>query len=576
MIELPPPRNTAPFAGWDQPPAAGDLRLVPIGGLGEFGMNALAVHCAEGLVLIDCGQLFPSDDQPGIDRIVPDFAYLEPFADQVLAVLLTHGHEDHIGALPYFLRRWPVPVYGTAFTLGLVAGKCREHDIATEGILREVRDFDRRTVGPFEAEWIPVTHSIPDACCIALRFPGGILVHSGDFKLDPTPTDGRLTGLTRLQALGKEGVRMLLSDSTNVMQKEPTPSEAVCATGLADALGSTQGRLVVATFSSNIHRLQTLVDLAHEAGRRVCLVGRSLERNVDLARSLGRFKLPDDLLVKPADAHKYEPGELVLACTGSQGEPQSGLMRILRGEVKNLALGPGDRLILSARPIPGNEVGVSRLLDMAARLGVETGLDGIGPIHATGHGHRPDLRSFMETLRPEHVVPVHGTFRNLQAHGALAVDAGWSPERVHLLDGGSCLVLGGDQSVRNFGQVPVGRCFIDEGVEHSVDARIIHDRLILQEDGVIFATLMLDPDGERVGVPSILSRGFVMLSDDEPYGDLLGAALTKAFDEAPAAVRKDRDALKELLRQTLRRIIRKTTQTRPLVVPVLLDAPAEV
>ncbi len=564
-----------PFQGWDQPPAPGELRLVPIGGLGEFGMNALAVHCAEGLVLIDCGQLFPSDDQPGIDRIVPDFAYLEPFTDQVLAVLLTHGHEDHIGALPYFLRRWPVPVYGTAFTLGLVAGKCREHDIPTEGMLREVHDFDRRTVGPFEAEWIPVTHSIPDACAIALRTPSGTIVHSGDFKLDAHPTDGRLTGIARLQALGQAGVRMLLSDSTNVMQLGETPSESICAAGLRDALQQTKGRLVVATFSSNIHRMQTLVDLAYAAGRSVCLVGRSVERNIELARSLGRFKLPDDILVKPADAHHYEPQELLLICTGSQGEPQSGLMRILRGEVKNLALGVGDRLILSARPIPGNEVGVSRMLDAAARLGVETSVDGIGPIHATGHGHRPDLKTLIETLRPDHMVPVHGTFRNLQAHGAMARQAGWAMDHIHLLDGGTCLVLAQDGSVRNSGQVPVGRCFIDEGVEHSVDARVVHDRLILQEDGVIFATLMLDAEDERVGEPSILSRGFVMLSDDEAYGDLLAATLTKAFDETPRAIRKDREAMKELLRQSLRRVIRKTTQTRPLVVPVLLDAPAE-
>lgn len=565
-------RNAPPFEGWDQPPGLGELRLVPIGGLGEFGMNALVAHSAEGLVLLDCGQLFPSEDQPGIDRIVPDFAYLEPFSDQVLAVFLTHGHEDHIGALPYFLKRWPVPVYGTAFTLGLVAGKCLEHDISTEGLLREVNDFDRRKVGPFEAEWIPVTHSIPDACAIALHSSHGTLVHSGDFKFDERPIDGRKTGMARLKALGAEGVRMLLSDSTNVMQKEPTPSESQCISGLRDAIGATKGRLVVATFSSNIHRLQILVDLAHESGRSVCMIGRSLERNIELARRLHRFKLPDDLLVKPADIQRYQPHEVILVCTGSQGEPQSGLMRLLRGEVKNLALGQGDRLILSARPIPGNEISVSRMLDAAARLGVETSLDGIGAIHATGHGHRPDLAAMIETLRPEHMVPVHGTFRNLQAHGGLAASEGVAPERIHLLDGGTCLVLAGDGSVTRAGQVPVGRCYIDEGVEHNVDARVVKDRLILQEDGVIFATLMVDGEGALVGEPAILSRGFVVLSDDEAYGDLLRAALRQAFAEAPGAVRRDREALKELLRQVLRRVIRKTTQTRPLVVPVILDA----
>ncbi|HWQ10472.1 MAG TPA: ribonuclease J, partial [Holophaga sp.] len=257
--------STPLFEAWQTPPQADELRLIPIGGLGEFGMNALVVHTARSLLLVDCGQLFPSDEQPGIDAIVPDFAYLEPFADRIDAVLLTHGHEDHLGALPYFLERWPVPVYGTAFTLGLLAGKLKEFELPTKGLLRVVEDFTRLPIGAgeIEAEWVPVTHSIPDACAVVLHTPQGVVVHTGDYKLDRTPVDGRLTGTKRLAALGKAGVAMLLSDSTNILRKGATPSEAICREGLRDAFRKTPGKLVVATFSSNIHRIQTLLDLAY-------------------------------------------------------------------------------------------------------------------------------------------------------------------------------------------------------------------------------------------------------------------------------------------------------------------------
>ncbi len=571
MLNLP----SVPFAGWEQAPETGELRLIPIGGLGEFGMNALVVHFGEDLWLVDCGQLFPSEDQPGIDRIVPDFAYLEPFRDQVRGVLLTHGHEDHIGALPHFLRQWDVPVYGSRFTMGLLESKLREDNLWKGSRMHVVADFQRVELGPgFAAEWIPVTHSIPDACSIALHTPMGTIVHTGDFKLDPTPVDGRLTGLARLSALGDAGVRVLLSDSTNILAAGATPSEARCAEGLEDAFDATQGALFVATFSSNIHRIQKLVDLAYAKGRQVVLLGRSLERNVAMARELGAFKLPDDILMKPGDASQYNPREVLVLCTGSQGEEQSGLARVLKGEVKGLRMKAGDRLVLSSRPIPGNEVAISRILDAAARLGAETTLDGIRTVHVTGHAHREDLATMMKTVRPTQMVPVHGAYRNLREHGKLAASLGWTKDRISLLDGGQCLRVFRDGHAELAGSVPVGKCYVDEGVEHMVDARIIQDRLILQEDGVIFATLLVDPDTRELsGEPSILSRGFVMLSDDEAYGGLLRGAARQAWEEAPFVLRQDREAMRELLRQALRRIIRKTTQTRPLVVPVILDAP---
>jgi ribonuclease J len=569
------PANTQPFETWQERPAVGELRLIPIGGLGEFGMNSMVVHTAESLFLVDCGQLFPSDDQPGIDAVVPDFAYLEAFADQVDAVLLTHGHEDHLGALPYFLERWPVPVYGTAFTLGLLESKLKEFEIRDKKLLHVVADFDRIPIGEgeIEAEWIPVTHSIPDACAIVLHTPQGVIVHTGDYKLDPAPIDGRLTGTARLKELGDAGVTALLSDSTNVLRTGPTPSESSCREGLRDAFRATKGKLFVATFSSNIHRIQTLLDLAYEEKRKVCLLGRSMERNVSVARDLGKLRMPDDLFIDGKDVPLFKPSQILVVCTGTQGEDLSGLARVLRGEVKGLPMVRKDRLILSSRAIPGNEVAISRVLDAAARLGAETTLEGLGPVHATGHGHREDSAEMIRMLRPRYMVPVHGTYRNLEIHGRLAQSLGWPQKRISLLEGGECLQLSVDGSLRFAGSVPVGRCFVDQGVSHMVDARVVHDRLILQEDGIVVVTLLVDPaTGELSTDPAVLSRGFVVLSDDQTYGDLLRSVARKTFEEAPPEVRKNQELLVELLRQALRRIIRKTTETRPMVVPMVLEA----
>lgn len=566
--------QTAPtFEAWRTPPAEDELRVIPIGGLGEFGMNALALHLRGRIFLVDCGQLFPGDDQPGIDRIVPDFAYLEAFPGEVEAVLLTHGHEDHIGALPYFLRQWPVPVFGTRFTLALAAHKLREEGIDPDRHFEEVADLDWLDFGGgVTAEWIPVTHSIPQATALALHTPQGTLLHSGDFKIDDDPVDGRVTGLDRLRELGDAGVRLLLSDSTNANRPGRALGEKACLEGLSRAFAGTPGKLLVATFSSHLHRIQLLLDLARTHGRKVCLLGRSLERNVQTGLDLRLLKPGPGRFIEPEEVPLLPPGEVLVVCTGSQGEPQSALARILRGEVKAVKLAPGDRLLLSSRAIPGNEVPISRTLDAAARWGATTDLDGLGTIHVSGHGCREDLALLHGAVRPALFAPVHGTYRLLQAHADLARQQGQPADRIFNLEGGHCLVLKADGGANLAGTVPVGKCFVDEGVSHMVDARVVKDRLVLQEDGILFATFLVDfESGDLMGDPTVLSRGFVVPSEDAAYTELLQNVARRAYEEAPREVRRDREALREALRLALRRAVRKTTQTRPLVVPVILE-----
>jgi len=368
-----------------------------------------------------------------------------------------------------------------------------------------------------------------------------------------------------------------LSDSTNIQLPGHAPFESMCKDGLLAAFSAAEGRVFLATFSSHVHRVQLVLELARQTGRRVCVVGRSMERNIAAARGLGLIDLPggalNNIFIDAKDLNSYPPGETLVLCTGSQAEPLSGLARILRGEVKGVVPARGDSLILSARPIPGNEIPISRMLDAAARLGVETSMEDFEPLHVTGHAHQDDAARLLDLLKPEYLIPIHGNYRMLRGHAKLAQQNGWSPDKTPLLEGGRCLQLFSDGGARLAGAVPVGKCFVAQGVESRVDARVVRDRLILQEDGIVVATIQLDKRGRLVGEPCILSRGFVILNDDEAYSALLKETVRQAYNDAPQEVQKDRELLSELLRQSLKRIIRKTTQTRPMIVPMITEIP---
>ena len=544
------------------------VRLIPLGGLGEIGLNMMLVESGDDLIAIDCGLMFPDDELPGIDYVIPDFSYALAKPDALRAVFLTHGHEDHIGALPYLLARARVPVYGSPLTVALVAEKLREH--ALDGVeLRAIRPHDRIEVGPFTVEPLRVTHSIADGVGLAISTPVGLVLHTGDFKLDPHPLDGELPDYAAFSALGDQGVTVLCSDSTNVDRPGHTRSESEVGVALASRFEAARGRIIVATFASHIHRIQQVLRLAARFDRRVALLGRSMERNVRVAAELGYLTLPPGVVQLEELAEMPAARQVVLS-TGSQGEPNSALALMAAGEHKYFQVGPGDLVILSSRVIPGNERTVGRIINGLYRRGAEVLYEDNAFVHVSGHASQEDLKLMLNLTRPRYFVPVHGEYRHLLGHARLAAEVGLGPERVFLMEDGAALEVTKSAAAVVSG-IPAGRVLVDGKGVGDVGPVVLRDRELLAEEGMVAVAIVVDAAGAIVAGPTLTSRGVVYVKESEALLDELRLAVSKAVSDMPAAERRDRELLSGRLRLAVRQFINQRFQRKPVVLPMILE-----
>ncbi len=548
------------------------VRILPLGGLGEIGLNMLAIECRGQIVLIDCGLMFPEAYMFGIDLVVPDISALTGRESDIQALLLTHGHEDHIGAIPYLLKELGnPPVYGTPLTLGLLRNKLDEHRLTPLARLYEVTPRQIIELGHFEIEFFRVTHSIVDGCGLAIRTPAGLIVHTGDFKLDPTPVDGRITDLGRLAAYGEEGVLLLLADSTNVEKPGQTLSERTVGEALFDLVPRSGGMLFVATFSSNIHRIQQICDAAAKAGRQVLINGRSMLANIAIARQLGYLKVADDLFIDLKQLRELPREQVLVLTTGSQGEPLSSLTRIAMADHKQLELLPGDTVILSAKFIPGNERAITSLINHLCRRGAEVHYETTSEIHVSGHASQEELKTVHSLVRPHYFVPVHGEYRHLARHAALARAMGMPAERALVIENGQPLVLSANGH-RLEARIETGRVFIDGKGVGDIGELELRDRRHLANHGLVLVFMALNQaTGEIVSGPEIVTRGFVPEGDGQALLDeainLVRGTLAEHSREAVAGW----EELRVEVRKTLQRFFNRSIDRRPLIIPFIME-----
>jgi ribonuclease J len=548
----------------------GTTRLIPLGGLGEVGKNMMVVESDDGIVVIDAGLSFPRDEHLGVDLVLPDFGYLRERERDIRALVITHGHEDHTGALPFLLREVRVPeVWATRLTLGLIQSKLDEHGLLKTTELVEIDPEAGPTqLGPYRAEFVRMAHSIPDAVAVVLETPGGRIVHTGDYKIDHTPVDGFRTDLGKLADLGNRGVDVLLGDSTNAERPGVTPSEKTVGEVFRQIIPQREGRVLIASFASNVHRVQQAIDVALESRRRVCLVGRSLRKNVNIARNLGYIDVPEHLLVKPDELPEIHPGETMILCTGSQGEPMSALTRIAYHDHPFVEVEQGDTVIISAKPVPGNELRVHDTINRLARSGAEVLHQEIAPVHVSGHGHAEEIRTVLAVLRPRNVMPIHGEFRMLAAHARLARDAGVDGDNIVLAENGSVVELA-DGRVRLVDVVESGSTFVDGLGVGDVKDVALRDRRHLSEDGVLIVVVTIgSQNGREITAPEVIARGFA------ESGPLLEEARDEAERTLAHCLSEDISELKllqEHIHDAVGTLIRERTGRRPMILPVVLE-----
>jgi ribonuclease J len=544
------------------PPAT--LRVIPLGGLGEIGMNLMIYECGDEAIIVDCGMMFPDAATLGVDVIVPDMTYIFDRPERVKAIFLTHGHEDHIGAIPFLVERVPLPIYGMPLTLGFVRDKLEEFGI--EDIeLRAIMPRDVVEAGSFRVEALRVTHSIVDALGYAIATPAGTIIHTGDFKIDHTPVDAKPTDIARFADYGEKGVLLLVSDSTNALVPGHGPSERTVSGGLDRVFANAKGRVIVTTFASHIHRVQQIIDLARKHRRKVHLVGRSLVDNSETAERLGYLRFPREAR---ASAPDLEPNELVILTTGTQGEPSSALSRMAIGEHKQISIERGDIVVISARTIPGNERSVSHLIDNLYRRGAEVVSHEQPDVHVSGHACQEELKLMMRMTRPKFFIPMHGTLRHLIHHARLADEVG-VPQGLVITNGQIAQINGNDMRVIEE-RVPQGKVFIDAEAEE-VPEIVVRDRQHLAEDGFVIVVVAIDSNGRLIRDPEIITRGLVKVDESQELLDDLRNQLVGMFSESAPEELRDSDLLQEKLRGLLKRYFRKQMGARPLILPVIWE-----
>ena len=546
------------------------LEVVPLGGLGEFGMNMLALSWGETTIVVDAGVMFPDSELLGVDRIIPDLSYLDQ-KGHAAALVLTHGHEDHIGAVPHVLPYIDGPVYGTPLTLALVEPKLAEHRIEGRTLI-PVRPRDRVTIGPLTVEFIHVTHSVPDAVALAIHTPVGVVIHTGDFKIDQTPIDGEHFDVHRFAELGNAGVLALFADSTNIDRRGFTGSEREVIDAFEEVFTSASGRLIVAIFSSSIYRMQILVNLATQFDRKVAFLGRGMTQNSEIAQRLGHLHIPAGTQIRDSDINSYPAQDVLCVVTGSQGEPMAALSRIAINDHRLVKLDPDDTVVFSARAIPGNEKTIGRVLDHLARRGADVIYEGIKHVHVSGHGSDEELKLMLSLVKPRYFIPVHGEYRHLAQHARVAarVFAGREPRpEVLLAENGDLLQFDGT-TARRGKKVPAGRILIDGTLTGEVADEVLRHRRHLSEDGLVVPVVAINGQtGMLEAAPEIVTRGFVM-EDDTLLAD--GACrLTEVIEQSSIEERTDLGLIKEKLRVELRRFLRRRSGRRPFVLPVIME-----
>ncbi|MFC4906455.1 ribonuclease J [Actinomadura gamaensis] len=552
----------------DPPPMpANGLRIVALGGLGEIGRNMTVFEHAGRLLIVDCGVLFPETEQPGIDLILPDFEYIRDRLDQIEAVILTHGHEDHIGAVPYLLRERPdIPLVGSRLTLALLAAKLQEHRIRPT--LREVKEGDRQSFGPFDVEFLAVNHSIPDALALAIRTPAGLVLATGDFKMDQLPLDGRLTDLPGFARLGAEGIDLLMSDSTNAEVPGFVTSERAIGPVVDEVFRTAEERLIVACFASHVHRVQQVLDAAVANGRKVCFVGRSMVRNMGVARELGYLDVPDDIMVDVKDLDSVPPDRLVLICTGSQGEPMSALSRMANRDHQQIRITERDTVMLASSLIPGNETSVNRVINGLTRWGARVVHKGNALVHVSGHASAGELLYVLNMTKPGNFMPIHGEWRHLRAHAKLAAQTGVPEENIVIAEDGVVVDLVNGQA-KIVGAVPAGYVYVDGLSVGEVTETSLKDRRILGEEGFVSIVVGIDStSGKLVAGPEIHARGAGIVNED--FDEIIDR-LEDALRDAAANGVNDQHQINQIIRRTVGKWVSDSYRRRPMIIPVVVE-----